>query len=199
MGWRGITNATNERSVIGSVFPISGVGNSCHLVIPSVRHDATSIACLAASISVIPFDYVARQKIGGTNFNFFIPMQLPVLPPSAYNQSAIEFIRPRVLELTFTSADMEDWANDLEHSGTPFVFDPERRCIVRAELDAFYAHLYGLSREELRYILDPADVMGSDYPSETFRVLKHNEIRDFGEYRTQRLVLEAWDRLFGAG
>jgi hypothetical protein len=94
---------------------------------------------------------------------------------------------------------MEDWANDLEHSGTPFVFDPERRCIVRAELDAFYAHLYGLSREELRYILDPADVMGSDYPSETFRVLKHNEIRDFGEYRTQRLVLEAWDRLFGAG
>jgi hypothetical protein len=34
--------------------------------------------------------------------------------------------------------------------------------------------------------------------SETFRVLKNNEIRQFGEYRTQRLVLEAWDRLFGA-
>ena len=74
-----------------------------------------------------------------------------------------------------------------------------RRVLARAELDAFYAHLYGLNRDELRYILDPADVMGPDYPSETFRVLKNNEIRQFGEYRTQRLVLEAWDRLFGGG
>ena len=33
-----------------------------------------------------------------------------------------------------------------------------------------------------------------DFPSETFRVLKKNEIKEFGEYRTRRLVLEAWDR-----
>ena len=45
--------------------------------------------------------------------------------------------------------------------------------------------------------LDLADVVGPDYPSETFRVLKNNELRQFGEYRNQRLVLEAWDRLFG--
>jgi len=197
MGWRGIARTTDVRSVIGSVFPISGAGNSCHLVLPDSSADAAKVACFAANISAIPFDYVARQKIGGTNFNFFIPMQLPVLPPSAYNQSAIEFIRPRVLELTFTSADMEAWANDLEYRGAPFVFNPERRCIVRAELDAYYANLYGLNRDELRFVLDPADVMGPDYPSETFRVLKNNEIRDFGEYRTQRLVLEAWDHLFG--
>ncbi len=35
----------------------------------------------------------------------------------------------------------------------------------------------------------------SDYPSETFRVLKEKEIRQFGEYRTRRLVLAAWDRM----
>ncbi len=52
---------------------------------------------------------------------------------------------------------------------------------------------YGLTRDELRYILDPADVMGPDYPSETFRVLKDNEMMRYGEYRTRRLVLEAWD------
>jgi hypothetical protein len=33
--------------------------------------------------------------------------------------------------------------------------------------------------------------------SETFRVLKTNDLRQFGEYRSQRLVLEEWDRLFG--
>ena len=66
---------------------------------------------------------------------------------------------------------------------------------VRAELDAAYAHLYGLTRDELRYILDPADIYGGDFPSETFRVLKEREIRQHGEYRTAWLVLGAWDRL----
>ena len=70
----------------------------------------------------------------------------------------------------------------------------DRRAQLRAELDAFYARAYGLTRDELRYILDPADVKGADYPSETFRVLKQNEIRRFGEYRNARLALQAWDR-----
>jgi len=77
----------------------------------------------------------------------------------------------------------------------PFPWNPDRRALLRADLDAYYAHLYGLTRDELRYILDPADVYGPDFPSETFRVLKNNEMKQFGEYRTQRLVLEAWDRL----
>lgn len=66
---------------------------------------------------------------------------------------------------------------------------------MRAELDAWFARAYGLSRDELRYILDPQDVFGPDFPSETFRVLKEKELASFGEYRTRRLVLEAWDRL----
>jgi hypothetical protein len=33
------------------------------------------------------------------------------------------------------------------------------------------------------------------YPSETFRVLKEREIRQYGEYRTERLVLEAWKQM----
>jgi len=77
----------------------------------------------------------------------------------------------------------------------PYRWDEDRRAILRAELDAFYARAYGLTRDELRYILDPADVKGADYPSETFRVLKQNEIRRYGEYRTARLVLAAWDKM----
>ncbi len=65
--------------------------------------------------------------------------------------------------------------------------------MYRAELDAYYACLYGVTRDELRYILDPKEVYGEDFRGETFRVLKEKEIRQFGEYRTRRLVLEAWD------
>ena len=47
--------------------------------------------------------------------------------------------------------------------------------------------------DALRYILDPQDVHGEDFPGETFRVLKDKEVKAFGEYRTRRLVLEVWD------
>jgi hypothetical protein len=77
----------------------------------------------------------------------------------------------------------------------PFKWDEERRAILKAELDAIYAKLYGLTTEELRYILDPQDVYGEDFPGETFSVLKDKEIKLFGEYRTRRLVLEAWEKL----
>ena len=70
-----------------------------------------------------------------------------------------------------------------------------RRATLRAELDAWYARAYGVTRDELRYILDPTDTHGPTYPSETFRVLRENECRRYHEYRTSRLVLDAWDRL----
>jgi hypothetical protein len=75
----------------------------------------------------------------------------------------------------------------------PFRWNDQRRALIRAELAARIARLYGLTRDELRYILDPADVYGPDFPGETFRVLKEKETKLYGEYRTRRLVLEAWD------
>ena len=138
-------------------------------------------------------DFVLRQKLNGINLTFGYLFQLPVLPPSLYNASDLEFIVPRVLELTYTSHSMAPFARDLGYDGPPFAWDEDRRALLRAELDAWYARAYGLTRDELRYILDPADVMGPDYPSETFRVLKNNEKARYGEYRTARLVLAAWD------
>lgn len=125
--------------------------------------------------------------------------QNALLPPDRYTEADFAYIVSRVLELTYTAQDLAAWAQDLGHSGPPFPFNPERRAQLRAELDACYARLYGLTCDELRYILDPADVMGDDYPSEIFRVLKNGEMREFGEYRTQRLVLAAWDALCAPG
>ena len=90
---------------------------------------------------------------------------------------------------------MKPFAEDMGYDGEPFIWDENRRAKLRAELDAKYAKLYGLTRDELRYILDPANIYGAEFPSETFRVLKNKEINKYGEYRTQRLVLEAWDML----
>jgi hypothetical protein len=38
---------------------------------------------------------------------------------------------------------------------------------------------------------------GDDLTGETVRVVKEKEVKQFGEYRTRRLVLEAWDGMEG--
>jgi len=192
IGWRDICRSTDYRTLISSVIPRAGVGDKFLLMrsTASAPLQAALLGCLDSLVC----DFIARQKVGGTSFKYFTMRQIAVLSPEQYSPADLEFIVPRVLELTYTTHDMRPWAEDLGYTGAPFAWNPERRAQLRAELDAYYAHLYGLTEEELEYILDPAEVMGADYPTETFRVLKRNERRDFGEYRTQRLVLEAWAR-----
>jgi hypothetical protein len=193
MGWRDITSAHVLRTVIASALPRVATGDTLLLMFPGIA-DQRAVAALLASLDCLPADYVARQKVGGTHLKYVTFKQLAVLPPSAYSPADLAFIVPRVLELTYTAHDMQPFARDLGYDGPPFPYDPDRRAWLRAELDAYYAYLYRLTRDELRYILDPADVKGEDWPSETFRVLKNSEIKAFGEYRTRRLVLEAFDR-----
>jgi hypothetical protein len=169
-----------------------GFGDKFLLMFPAYPKHAIA---LIGALNSLTLDYCARQKLVGTSFKYFLMKQLPVLPPSAFSSNDFAFIQRRVLELTYTSHSMASFAGDFGYDGPPFAWDENRRAQLRAELDAWYARAYGLKRDELRYILDPADVKGLDYPSETFRVLKKNEIARFGEYRTARLVLAAYDEL----
>jgi hypothetical protein len=193
MAFRGITNTTNERTFIASILPRVGVGNSAPLLVSAVEPKLR--LCLLSNLNALVFDYVVRQKVGGTNMNFFIVNQLPSLAPDQYTEDDVGYISSRALELVFTCEDVRAFAEEFGYKGDPFTFNPSRREEVRAELDAYYAHLYGLTQEELRYILDPKQVFGDDFPSETFRVLQEREAKEFGEYRTQRLVLEAFEKI----
>jgi hypothetical protein len=145
------------------------------------------------------FDYCLRNSLSQPSIPQGTFEQCPVCPPEFYTEPRVAFITPKVLELAYTSHSLAPFARDLGHDGPPFAWDEDRRALLRADLDAFYARAYGLTRDELRYILDPADVKGPDYPSETFRVLKEKEIRHHGEYRTRRLVLASWDRMEADG
>jgi hypothetical protein len=261
IGFRNVTNATNERTVIFSLLPYSGVGHSMPLICPNVQSNIY-VVCLLATINSVVFDYITRQKIGGINLTYGYLTQLSVVSPSTLGEPVLMSIAPRVMELIYTAWDIKPFADDVwrdadeglraiirkhwEESQAatgghewnppewaeiaedgvplpPFKWDENRRAVLRAELDAYYAKLYGLTRKQLRYILDPADltekevedildpweevedpldpegyasrVQASTFPDETFRVLKEKEIRQYGEYRTRHLVLEAWDRL----
>jgi hypothetical protein len=70
----------------------------------------------------------------------------------------------------------------------PFRWEEACRAQVRADLDAYYACLYGLTRDGLRY---PKEVHGGDFPGETFRVVKEKEAKQFLRGQTRKLVLES--------
>jgi len=193
MGWRDICRSTDERTVIASVFPKVGVGHTMPIFFLNGKTELAATH-LAMWLS-LTFDFIARLSVGGTHLTYSYLKQFAALPPSAFSKNDLDFIRPRVLELTYTSHAMKAWAADLGYCGPPFTWNENRRAQLRAELDVFFARKYGLTEEEQRYVLDPAKVKGADYPSETFRVLKEKEVRLYGEYRTERLVLEAWKRM----
>lgn len=207
IAFRDVTNATNERTCVATLMP-SGVaaGDKAPLVFTS--RSLIPSACFAAMLSSLVFDYVARQKVGGSSMALFIMKQQPVLTSDQIPSATQWKIVKRVAELCYFNHDMDDWASELWEkmneeqraelpqlgAQQPWIYNPERKAILQAELDAIFAHLYGLNTEDLRYILDPEDVCGKGCINETFRVLKDNELRQYGEYRTKRLVLEAWNK-----
>jgi hypothetical protein len=125
LGWRNITNVTNERTVIAAVIPRVGVG---HSIAVGMSPAPGKVPCLGVNLSAFACDYVAKQKVGGTNLSFFIFEQLPVLPPEVFDApcpwgssgqvqgaaaTLADWIRPRVLELTYTAWDLAPFAADL--------------------------------------------------------------------------------------
>ena len=91
----------------------------------------------------------------------------------------------RIIELTFTSWDMEAFVHDLGDKGPPFHWSEERRTLIRAELDAAYFHLYGLEGDEVEDVMDSFDALrrGEEKP------------QNYGDFHTKRLILERYDAM----
>lgn len=187
-GWRKVCRATDARTAIPAFLPRVAVGITFPLMFPRVS--PALAAALIASQSSLVLDFVSRQKIGSTDMNLFIWKQLPVPTPIMF-EPRLGFIVPRILELVYTAYDMTPLARDLGDEGEPFRWDEGRRAQLRAELDALFFRMYGIdNRDDVDYILET-------FQTETGG-LKHNEIRDHGEYRTKRLVLSEYDRMAAA-
>jgi hypothetical protein len=125
---------------------------------------------------------------------YFIVKQLACPTPATFahpapwqpDRSLAEWVVPYVLELSYTSWRLAPYAREMGDDGPPFRWDPDRRALLRADLDAAFLHVYGLTRPEAEHVLD------------SFPVVRKYEVRDHGEYRTRRLVLDAYDRMTAA-
>ena len=221
IAYREVTASTNWRTIIASVVPYVGLLHTAPTIYSPLT--ATLQACLVGNLNSFALDFAARLKISGTHLSHFLLRQLPVLPPTAYSEkcrwtgdpqsefSIIQFLVPRVLELTYTAWDLEPFAQACNYPGPPFCWDEKRRFLLRAELDAAFFHLYAaaepngtwrpyvnettedLSRLESSFAT-PRDAVS--YIMDTFPIVRRkDEAKYNGDYRTKRVILEIYDAM----
>ena len=208
IGWRDITNTTNERTMIFSVLPFEALSNTLPLAL-LVYNKPWLLPPILSSYAA---DYCVRQKMGGTHLTMNYLRQVAVLTPSTLNKSICiysnktveDFIIPRVLELTYTAWDLEPFAQDCGFNGPPFRWDEARRFLLRCELDATFFHLYLGSADEWRQqpaaLTDafptPRDAVA--YIMDTFPIVKRKDEAAHGSYRTKDTILEIYDAMIEA-
>lgn len=185
--YRVIGRATDERTIISSILPSGGVVYSANIISGVDGLTATSLLAMLNSFVV---DYIARQSVGGANIQKFVMQQLPMLRPEDFSRECEwngkarrEWICQRVLELTYTSWDLNQFAVDCGYDGPPFYWNEERRFLLRCELDAAYFHFYGIPRDDIGYIMD------------TFPIVRRKDIAKHGDFRTKLVLLDIYDRM----
>ena len=210
LAFKDVTAPTNMRTMIAAFVPAAGLGNTLPVLWPESAEGVLTYpraaSLLLANFCSMAFDYVARQKVQGQHLNWFVVEQLPVITPARFNDplpttfaqamranklmnghhpqpTVADFVIPQVLALTYTAHDMAPFARDLGYvdaSGEvlpPFVWNDEERRARLAALDALFFFLYGLNQDDAAYILN------------TFPIVRDQDIKAFGSYRTHDDIL----------
>jgi hypothetical protein len=189
-----VASPTNERTLVAAMLPRKCIAGA---QVPTVlmksdapRHDL--LLWLAATNS-FTMDFLVRMKVSlHMALTILDSLPFPRLPRGDATKLAVA---ARVLRLTCTGPEMNALWDEMAQSGVvpvrasdeiPGVIEPSERLRLRAEIEAQIALLYGVSRDELAYILD------------TFPIVKKDDEKAHGEYRTKRIILESYDAMADA-
>ncbi len=207
--WRDVTdNKTVARTVNACILPF--VGTDFTLRVGFADLEAKWVAVLMALLNSVALDYVARQSIGGLHLSDYITKQIAVPPPAWFedqrespaNPRCLQFILPRIVELSYTAWDVAPFAADCGYFGPPLRWNEGRRFLIRCELDAAVFHVYLGTPQEwrqagtldlLRYFPTPRDAV--EYIMETFPIVKRKDEAKYGSYRTKETILSIYDEM----
>ena len=150
--YREIARSTDLRTCIATVLPPNNFAN--HKLWIGVAPDNKKKLFYVAILNSFCMDWIARFVVG-SSVTLTIMKQLP-LPRLNQGNPFFDEIVPRAARLTCITADFADlWQDAMgeawdESKGAT---DPAERQVLRDEIDALVAHLYGLSREDFAHIL----------------------------------------------
>jgi hypothetical protein len=199
IGFGDVASPTNQRALIAALLPKGSV--SGHKV-PTIEFldggKPDTLLWLGVANSLV-MDFLVRKKVSLT-MSYTIMDSLPFPREFGKIPAATEIAR-RVCALCAVGPEMEEFREQAVQNGilktvSDVIEDPEQRAVLAAEIDALVARdVFQMKKEEMLYILDPKNILGKDCDVETFKALRNAEMREFNDFRTQRLIEEAWDRL----
>ncbi|MBU9672725.1 hypothetical protein KQ939_05965 [Planococcus sp. CP5-4] len=195
IGYREVARGTDKRTLISTILPKKVTfGNTLVSIIPMKLNIKDNIPFYEYSISLkkqlllvgifnsFSIDFILRRKVGA-HVSIFYMYQLP-MPRLEEDDQFFYEIMIRSAHLICISSEYDELAKEAGMSGfEEGITDPEKRQLLQNQIDAYVAKLYGLSRQELIYILS------------TFESSKHKaEMRRIGQG-----VIEAFDELTEKG
>lgn len=155
LGFRDIAASTNERASIATLIPercFAGNTLPVNTRDEGSRPSLKDLCLTAAAFDSFVFDFLIRSKITN-HLNMFYVYQMPV-PRLTKKDPQFAPIVERAARLICTTPEFDALAKQVGlKSHKDGVTDPQQRGKIRAELDAFIAHLYGLTEKEFAHIL----------------------------------------------
>lgn len=154
LGFMDVSSATNTRTTIAAVTYDAPHGNKVPVL--SVSAPTVSAEALAGVLGTFAYDFSMRARLGGLTLNYFIVEEtpLPVTPTAgALGAGALRLAAPHP---RFAPCWLDQRQSDSRWKSR-WAITPHDRLRLRSVLDALVAALYGLSRDDLRWILRDCD------------------------------------------
>jgi hypothetical protein len=190
IGFCDVASPTNERSLVAALLPANTIAGHSVPTFSYGEADEWAYLLWLAVANSFAVDFLARMKVS-------LHMSLSTLDSLPFPRLALSDRTARQLvglaaQLTCTGPEMASFRQTLSSGGWEIVgdgvSDPGKRADLRAEIDAVVARdVYGLTRDELSFILD------------SFPVLRREEDRTYGDFVTKKRVLARYDQLAADG
>lgn len=166
IGFRALSNATNERTIVDCLLGPVPCGNSVGILWMT---DESRHAFGAGVMGSLSYDYVLRNRIAGTNINAFFLWETG-WPATGAVADAIESVVKRLCAPS--QRDGVEWfghgAGDVISWRSLWALSPHERLRLRCILDAAVAALYGLDLDDLKWILKDCDHPAADVTNKAF-------------------------------
>jgi hypothetical protein len=200
LGFCDVGGVTNARFLMAALIPPNVI---CGHSVPTIMFDPPDSRLMLLWLGVansFVLDFLARKK-AALHMSYTVMDSLP-LPRKFEEGRTSTAIAERALKLAATGPEMSAFRDiatqelGLGPNSLEPVEDASSRASLRAELDVLVARdLFGLSRDEMRYVLDPGDILGRDCGFETFGALMRAEFKAFRAFVTRDLILSTWGSL----
>ena len=151
IGYRRIARTTDARTFIGAVCPPFPCGDSVFILLVGQGRNQ-EVSTVSSLVNSLVFDYALRTRLGGVNLSWYAIEECPLA-----EQSRVGDLWRLVGRLNFVSKTFSP-SQFMSGEQAPAAILQAERVRLQTMLDVAACDLYGLTFDDMRYILKDCDL-----------------------------------------